>query len=215
MRIWVLIGFCLLLHLSNGQSLKRLKINGHYSYEDSVKVVKAFQTAQEAVELMYEAVERIWYVAPGDWEHRDDIRKKHWEEEPHFVAWLGSSEKMKMARRRILRIRKRMSRKVTLHITKQNRGRCRGWISAWTIPYGKVRITLCEDYFLYRTHLQDKIIIHEMGHEAGMPFHRHIHGCRAARRAAISNPNNVAKRSPENYAWLAMSFLGLECRDRY
>lgn len=215
MRIWILIGFCLLVHLSSGQSLKRLKINGHYSYEDSVQVIKAYQTAQEAVELMYEAIEKIWYVAPEDWEHRDDIRKKHWEEEAHFVAWLGSSEKMKMARRRILRIRKRMSRKVTLHITKQNRGRCRGWISAWTIPYGKVRITLCEDYFLYRTHLQDKIIIHEMGHEAGMPFHRHIHGCRAARRAAISNPNNVAKRSPENYAWLAMSFLGLECRDRY
>lgn len=213
MRILILIGFCLIVYCAQGQSLKRLKVNGHYSYEDSIMAVKAYQTAQEAVELMYEAMEKIWYVAPDDWVHRDDIRKKNWEDDPHFVTWLGSSEKMKMARRRIMRVRKRLSRKVTLHITKQNRGRCRGWISAWTIPYGRVRITLCEDFFIYRTHLQDKVIVHEIGHEAGMPFHRHIHGCRAAKRAAISNPNNVAKRSPENYAWLAMSFLGLKCSD--
>ncbi len=214
MRIWILIGFCLTGSLSHGQSLNRLKINGPYGYNDSLMVVKAYQTAQEAVELMSEAMEKIWYVDARDWANREEIRRKRWEEDPHFVTWLGSSEKMKMARKRILRIRKRLSRKVTLHVSKQNRGRCRGWISAWTIPYGKVRITLCEDFFIYRTHLQDKIIIHEMGHEAGMPFHRHIHGCRAARRAAISNPNNVAKRSPENYAWLAMSFLGLDCRER-
>lgn len=213
MRIWILIGFCLIVCCAQGQSLKRLKVNGNYSYEDSIMAVKAYQTAQEAVELMYEAMEKIWYVAPEDGVNRDAIRKKNWEDDPHFVTWLGSSEKMKMARRRIMRIRKRLSRKVTLHITKQNRGRCRGWISAWTIPYGRVRITLCEDYFIYRTHLQDKVIVHEIGHEAGMPFHRHIHGCRAAKRAAISNPNNVAKRSPENYAWLAMSFLGLKCSD--
>lgn len=213
MRTWILIGFCFLECAALGQSIDRLKINGKYSYNDSVTVVTAFQTAQEAVALMYEAIESIWYVAPEDWAHREALRKKRWEEDEHFVTWLGSSEKMKMARRRILRIRKRMSRKVTLHVTKQNRGRCRGWISAWTIPYGKVRITLCEDFFIYRTHLQEKVLIHEMGHEAGMPFHRHIHGCRTAKRAAISNPNHVAKRSPENYAWLAMSFLGLKCSD--
>ena len=214
MRIWILTGFCFFVSCAQGQSLRQLKINGYYTYQDSIAIVKAYQTAQEAVELMYEAIEKIWYVAPEDWDHRNDIRKKNWEEEQHFVRWLGSSEKMNMARRRILRIRKRMSQKVILHVTKRNRGRCRGWISAWTIPYGKVRITLCEDFFIYRTHLQDKIIIHEMGHEAGMLFHRHIHGCRAARLAAISNPNHVAKRSPENYAWLAMSFLGLECGER-
>lgn len=215
MRTWILfLGLCFIGNLAFGQAIDRLKINGRYSYKDSVAVVKSFLTAQEAVELMYQAMESIWYVTPENWEHREDIRKMNWEEDEHFVTWLGSAEKMKMARRRILRIRKRMSRKVTFHVTKQNRGRCRGWISAWTIPYGKVRITLCEDFFIYRTHLQEKIMIHEMGHEAGMPFHRHIHGCRAARRAAISNLNHVAKRSPENYAWLAMSFLGLECRDR-
>lgn len=213
MRNAILAGLCLFGSFAQGQSLNRLKINGHFTYEDSVVVVRAYQTAQEAVELMYEAMEEIWYVAPEDQDHKESVREKKWLEEPHFTTWLGSPENMKMARRRIHRIRKRLSRKVILHITKQNRGRCRGWISAWTIPYGRVRITLCEDYFIYRTRLQDKIIVHEIGHEAGMPFHRHIHGCRSARRAAISNPRNIAKRSPENYAWLAMSFLGLQCRE--
>lgn len=213
MRIWILIGLCHLGYVSSGQTIDRLKINGRYTYEDSASAVMAFQTAQEAVALMYEAMESIWYVRPEDWAHREALRNKKWEEDEHFVTWLGSSDKLKMARRRILRIRRRMSKKVVLHVTKQNRGRCRGWISAWAIPYGRVRITLCEDFFIYRTHLQEKVIIHEMGHEAGMPFHRHIHGCRTAKRAAISNPNHVAKRSPENYAWLAMSFLGLKCSD--
>ena len=213
MRNVILIGFCVIGSFSYGQSLDRLKINGHYTYEDSIVVVKAYQTAQEAVELMYEAMENIWYVPPEDIAHKEAIREKNWEEEPHFVTWLGSPEKMKLARKRIHRIRKRLSKKVTLHITKQNRGRCRGWISAWTIPYGRVRITLCEDFFIYRTRLQDKVLIHEIGHEAGMPFHHRIHGCRSARRAAISNAHNITKKSPENYAWLAMSFLGLNCRD--
>jgi hypothetical protein len=98
-----------------------------------------------------------------------------------------------------------------LEVRKENKGRCTGWISAWTIPFGKVRVRLCEDFFVYRTHLQEKILIHEAGHEAGLLFHRKIHGCRAAKRAANSSKSNTAKRSAENYAWLAMSYLGLEC----
>ena len=103
---------------------------------------------------------------------------------------------------------------MVLKITKENRGRCRGWISAWTIPFGKTNIRLCEDYFIYRTHLQEKILVHEMGHEAGLMFHRHIHGCRSALKAAEQDHNNLAKRSPENYAWLAMSYVGLTCNRR-
>ena len=197
MREWLAVCFCVLGLYAQSQSVSRLRIKGQYDESDSLVVARAYSTAQEAVELMYEEMEHIWYVAPENWADRNAIREQKWRDSDHFVTWLGAAEQIKRARKRILRIRKRLSREVTLHITKQNRGRCKGWISAWTIPYGAVRITLCEDFFIYRTHLQDKVIVHEIGHEAGMPFHRHIHGCRAARRAALSDQKNIAKRSPE------------------
>ena len=110
----------------------------------------------------------------------------------------------------ISKIHSKFNKKFILEVTKGNTVRCRGWISAWTIPFGKVKIRLCEDFFIYRTHLQDKIIVHELGHEAWILFHRRIHGCRAAHRAALLN-TQTSKRSVENYAWLAMSYVGLTC----
>ena len=75
MRTWIFLGLCFIGNLAFGQTIDRLKINGRYSYGDSVAVVTSFQTAQEAVELMYEAMESIWYVTPENWEHREDIKE--------------------------------------------------------------------------------------------------------------------------------------------
>ncbi len=189
-----------------------LIIKGDYSQRDSIRISQAFSVARAAVNQMQTAMNEIWQAGSGTGIDSRQARRQRWEEEQFFVQWLGQPEKIGLVNRRIKKFGKKFEKKITLQVTRQNKGRCSGWISAWAIPFGKVRITLCEDFFIYRTHLQEKTLIHEIGHETGIFFHRKIHGCRAARRAAASK-NNVAKRSTENYAWLAMSYTGLECRN--
>ena len=192
------------------QSGVNLVLKGDFTYQDSIQIISAYAGAKSAVEKMYTSMNSLWIVPTGSNQNKKEIRKERWENEEPFGKWLGEPEKIGMARRRINRIRSKYQHKMILVVTKENKSRCKGWISAWTIPYGKVRIRLCDDFLKYRTHLHEKTLIHELGHEIGMPFHRKIHGCWTAERAARSS-KNVAKRSPENYAWLAMSFLGLEC----
>lgn len=193
------------------QTLDNLTIKGDYTVEDSVNITEAFLNAYQAVVDMHAAVEEIWRVKGNADLSKRDMRHKLWLEDSAFVEWLGQPNKVGMVHRRIDRMQSKFGKRFILEVTKENKGRCHGWISAWTIPYGKVRIRLCEDYFRYRTHLQEKILIHELGHEVGMLFHRKVHGCWAARRAAASRNNHIVKRSPENYAWLAMHYFGMEC----
>ena len=195
--------------VSSGQSLNQLVLSGDYTRADSVQIIEAYLNASDAAGQMGEGMAKIWKVNPENGD-RNQLRKQRWTENPAFVKWLGPPEHIRLAKRKIRKIVGKFEKKITLVVTKDNRGRCHGWISAWAIPFGKVKIRLCEDFFFYRTHLQEKVIVHEMGHESGILFHRKIHGCRAAGRAARSD-HNIAKRSTENYAWLAMSYLGKEC----
>ena len=165
-------------------------------------MTEAYLDARRAVNYMRDEMESIW---------NSTDREQSWNDNEAFVKWLGSSEKMGSAKRKIYRIHKKFQKKFVLEVTRKNKGRCTGWISAWTIPYGRVRIRLCEDFFIYRTHLQEKILIHEVGHEAGMFSHHRIHNCRSARRAAFARTRSKAKQSPENFAWLAMHFINLTC----
>lgn len=185
-------------------------MEGDYSKADSIRITEAYATAKKAVGHMYDAMNLIWEGSPGVDKNIKVQRQERWMNQEHFTTWLGQPEKIGLAYRRIKKIHSKFNKKVVLLTIKENKGKCRGWISAWAIPFGKVKIRLCEDFFIYRTHLQEKVLIHEMGHEAGILFHRRIHGCRVGKRAA-SSKKNVAKRSTENYAWLAMSYLGLEC----
>jgi len=210
MRYFLFITLLALSTVSKAQSLDNLILRGDYTTEDSIQITNAYLNAYQAVDKMNRAMNAIWKVEGLPGQEKKAIREKRWRNEDAFMHWLGGPEKMEMAKRRIKRVHSKYQRKMMLKVTKKNRGRCRGWISAWTIPFGKVKIRLCDDYLKYRTHLNEKTLIHELGHEAGMPFHRKIHGCWAAQRAAKSS-NNIAKRSPENYAWLAMSYVGLDC----
>ncbi len=190
---------------SFSQSLDQLEIRGNYTSIDSVQAVEAYLQARKAVELMYLDMLSI----------KNSINEnEEWIKSIAFEKWLGSSKKSGISYRRIKQIHSKFqNRKVVLYVTKKNRGRCTGWISAWTLPHGKINIRLCEDFFMYRTNLQEKVLVHEMGHETGLLSHHRIHGCRAALRAASNDPN-LAKRSTENYAWLAMSYIGIECISR-
>lgn len=211
MKCGIVIFGCLLTLASVGQNRCNLTIRGDYTSSDSIAIVEAFDVAQDAVLRMKKGMDNIWNVPATTYEAREAKRKSRWESNPLFMKWLGSPVKMNSARKKIERIHAKFDKNITIQVIKQNKGRCTGWISAWTLPFGRVKIRLCEDYFIYRTHLQEKILIHEMGHEAGLLFHRRIHGCRAAKRAALSTFKHVAKKSTENYAWLAMGFMGLDC----
>ena len=185
--------------------MKNLILHGEFSEVDSLNITESFFAAKEAVDSLFILTNALYQ--DGD---KDSIIEK-WNQNEHFSRWLSNPSKLKSVRRKINRIHSKFQKQVHLVVIRKDRGRCHGWISAWTLPYGKVKIRLCDDFLKYRTHLQEKTIIHEMGHEAGMLYHHRIHGCWAAERAAGSAHNKV-KRSPENYAWLAASLLGLECK---
>ncbi|MFK7954338.1 MAG: M35 family metallo-endopeptidase [Ekhidna sp.] len=189
-----------------GQPLGQLTIKGDYTTQDSIQIAEAYIQARKAVGLLYQNMISI----------RDSrtSAEKDWIANKAFSKWLGSAESMNRSFRRIKKIHSKFNKSMTLFVTKKNRGRCTGWISAWTLPYGQIKIKLCEDFFMYRTHLQEKVLVHEIGHETGLLSHHRIHGCRAALRAATNDPG-LAKRSTENYAWLAVSYLGIECTSPY
>lgn len=203
--------FIPILNIS-AQSNQKIILKGTYTPDDSIQVVKSYLKAKLAVTQLNDAMNDIWNI-DADPNERKLKRQESWNLDPRFEKWLGTSDNLGAVNRRINRINAKFNKTVTFKIIKENKGRCIGWISAWTLPFGKVNIRLCEDFFIYRTHLQEKIVIHEMGHEAGMLSHHRIHGCRSALRAAGALRKNKAIKSPENYAWLAMSYLGLGCRN--
>ena len=211
MKLIVTIYLCAFCMICHGQSIDKLILRGDYSSRDSIQVTRAYLNANRAVDKMYIAMKAIWTVGPRAAQSKKCLRKERWGNDAAFMTWLGQPEKMRMAFRRIRKIHAKYKRKIFIEVTKENKGSCNRWTSAWTIPFGKVKIRLCESYFKYRTNLHEKTLIHELGHEAGMLLDRKIHSCWRAQRAAGSRNKNIAKKSPENYAWLAMSYLGLQC----
>lgn len=197
--------------LCQAQSVSNLVLAGEYSTRDSIQVTDAYLNALKAVNRMYTAMNLIWEVERQDGQNKKSLRQEKWEREEAFMTWMGQPRKIRMVYRKIKKIHSKFDKKVILDMSQSNSGRCKRWISAWTMPFGKVKIRLCINYLKYRNHLQEKTLVHELSHEAGMLYHKKIHGCWRAQRAAESIRSNVAKRSPENYAWLAMSYIGQQC----
>lgn len=208
MRETLTVLFILYCSFVLAQSETKLVLSGDYSKQDSVEIVQAFVIAQNAIEAMYEAFDEVWTV--GSEKNKKERRFANWQQDEHLMKWLGEPDKIRMVRRRIRRIYNKSQKKVLLKVSDYGKGNCQTWVSAYTWPYGKVKIVLCPNYLKYRKHLRSKTIVHELAHEAGMLFDKHIQGCWWARRAAASS-SNFAKGRPENYAWLAVSYLGQDC----
>ncbi|MFY0685845.1 MAG: hypothetical protein JXQ90_01700 [Cyclobacteriaceae bacterium] len=197
--------------LAQSQDVPNLILKGDFSERRAKEITHAFVLAEQAVEEMKLTMDEIWEVDGNEEMVHHLQRKVKWENNNEFMTWLGRAERIGMVRRKINRIHKQFKGNVTLEMVADNKGRCAGWIGAWTIPFGRTKIRICDAFFEHRTHLHEKILIHEMGHEAGMFLHHRIHICWIARRAAAYARNNVVKRSPENYAWLAATYLGMRC----
>lgn len=199
--------------ICTGQSIDNLKLQGDYSSEDSVNITLAYINARQAVERMDIAMSEIWDVESTGGESKKDIRKTRWANNTYFTTWLGTSAKMGKGRRTIRRMNSKFEGSFIMEVTKEDEGRCGRFVSAWAVPYGKVKIRLCRNFVNFGSNNQTKTLIHEIGHEAGLLFDRGVYHCGSA-KSVVEKTSNRAKRSPENYAWLAMSYLGVECKSR-
>ncbi|MDA0194950.1 MAG: hypothetical protein O2951_07865 [Bacteroidetes bacterium] len=197
--------------ICNGQSIDNMIIKGSFTSQDSILITSAYLNANQAVQHMYNAVKSIWEIEGEQEKSTKSQRKERWQNDETFVKWLGQPRNIGMAYRKIRKIHSKFNGKFILEVTKEDKGRCNRWVGAWAAPYGNVKITLCRNFFNVNALLSGKFLIHELGHEAGMLSHRKIYSCQAAIIAASSNENNRSLQNPENYAWLAMSYLGLEC----
>ncbi len=188
-------------------------MKGNYSYQDSVNITNAYLSARATVEEMYNAIEYIWMVNESTEKSIKSEREERWRADENFMAWLGDPIKIGKARRKIGKIHSKFQQEITLQVIKNDESRCGRFVSAWTVPCGKVK-RLYQNFVNFNTSHQAKTIIHELGHEAGLLFDRGVYRCRSAKSVAANTNKNRATRRPENYAWLAMSYLNYGCSAR-
>ena len=196
-----------------GQVSGCIVLQGDFSREDAIHIVRSYTQAQKAVNQMYNAMHSIWNVQSQEGKSKMELRAERWRTDETFMKWLGEPSHMKLVAKNIRRIHHKFDKKFTLEVVVDDEKRCNRWKGAWAVPYGRVKIRLCRNYLNMRDDQSAKFLIHEVGHETGMLFHKDIYNCRDVLQAAASQAHE-AKRSPETYAWLAMSYLGLECFSR-
>lgn len=197
--------------LANGQPTDKLVLKGNYSSQDSIDITNAYYNAKIAVEHMYDAMNAIWTVDHASSKSENEQRIEHWRADEDFMRWLGEPSNMGKTNRTIKKLHKKFQGKFMLEIVKEDEGRCGRFVSAWALPYGKVKIRLCRNFINFGPNNQAKTMIHELGHEVGLLFDRGVYRCRSAKSVAANTQKNRAQQRPENYAWLAMSYLGMEC----
>ena len=197
-----------------GQPPKRIALQGDFTREDSAHVVRSYIQAQKAVDQMYIAMRSIWDVSPQPGKSTMTLRAERWRKDGTFMQWLGEPARMRLVARNIRKIHRKFDKKFILEVVKVDEGRCNRWTGAWAVPHGRVKIRLCLNFLNTRIDMSSKFLIHEVGHETGLFFHQDLFRCHDVLQAAASQSDD-AKRSPETYAWLAMSYVGLECNSRW
>jgi hypothetical protein len=213
MKLLIPVVLSFMFTVCSGQSPTNFVLKGNYTREDSIHIVSSYVQAQHAVDQMYQAVNAIWNVSVQSGQRKKTLRAERWRSDETFTKWVGEPTHMNLVARNIRRIHHKFDKKFILEVVKDDEGRCNRYVGAWAVPYGRVRLRLCRNYLNFQSDQSAKILIHEVGHEAGMLFHKDLFSCRDVLQAAAAN-NDEAKRSPETYAWLAMSYRGLECFQR-
>lgn len=214
MKLLLTFLFSIIGIITYGQPLQKLILMGDYTYQDSIKITNAYLKAGVAVEEMYNAMENIWNFKEVSGKSKKAQREERWKADKEFMTWLGNPDNIGKAHRKINKMHVKFQSKFILEVIKEDEGRCGRFVSAWAIPYGKLKIRLCRNFLNFRPHNQEKVLIHELGHEAGLLFDRGVYRCGSALSVAANPKKNRATRRPENYAWLAMSYLGVECNSK-
>jgi hypothetical protein len=218
MKFVIFLILTVLCSASYGQAPGRFKLQGDFSKEDSVHILRSYTQAHQAADRLYDAMISVWDVSDMSADNglrKMDVRAERWRKDETFMMWLGEPDHMRLVARNIRRIHRKFDRKkFTLEVVKEDEGRCNRWVGAWAAPYGRVKIRLCRNFLNMRSDQAAKVLVHEVGHETGMLFHQDLFSCRDVLKAATEQ-SDEAKRSPETYAWLAMSYMGLDCNSRW
>ena len=210
MKLLISLSLCVSCSVVLAQKRGHLVLQGNFSKEDSVHIVSSYVQARNAVAQMYTAMLAIRDATPGQGETKKSIRAGQWINDEAFTKWLGRPENMRLVFRNIRKIHHKFDSKFIFEVVKVDEGRCNRFVGAWAVPYGRMKIRLCRNFLNMPVDHGAKILIHEVGHETGILFHQDLFSCRAVLRAAASH-DMKARRSPETYAWLAMSYEGLDC----
>ena len=187
-----------------------LKLTGDFTREDSTHIIRAYLLSQKSVDEMYAAMRVIRDAPKEDGKSRMESRAEQWRKDKTFMKWMGEPTNLQRVTRNIRKIHRKFDKKFILEVVKEDNGRCNRFVGAWAVPYGRVKIRLCRNFLNSREEISAKFLVHEVGHEAGMLFHQKLFSCRDVLRAAVDQYDE-AKRSPETYAWLAMSYAGVDC----
>jgi len=214
MKLILVACMVLLPLIALAQSTEKLVLKGDYSMKDSIAITTAYLTANTAVNEMYNAMSTIWHVDELSENSKKHQRAENWRANKDFMIWLGEPTHIHKAYKKIKKINSKFNKPFILEVIKNNEGRCGRFVSAWAVPYGKVKIRLCRNFVNFDTKNQSKTIIHELAHEAGLLFDRGVYRCGAAKSVAANKNKNRAAKRPENYAWLAMNYLGFGCVSR-
>lgn len=214
MKLLLTFVFSTICIIAQGQLLHKLILKGDYTYQDSINITNAYLNASLAVEEMKTAMENIWTFNEVSGKSKKSQREERWKADKDFMTWLGNPSNIGKTHRKINKMYAKFQGKFILEVIKEDEGRCGRFISAWAMPYGKVKIRLCRNFLNFGPHNQEKVLIHELGHEAGLLFDRGVYRCGSALSVAANPKKNRATHRPENYAWLAMSYLGVECNSR-
>lgn len=200
----LILFFLLFLQTANLLS-QNIRFND-FAESDSVlidSISKAFNLAAQSINESYEHNRHRFYDEKKLREDCIDL----WNSDTLLITWFGKvneKSEIQFILKRIRKFQKRINKKAVLKMHYKNKGLCKGTRHAWTIPYGKVKIHLCNQ-FTYKSYRHwVKIFIHEIGHESGILFHRDIYWYSSALRCARDNPWK-ARRNPENYAYYLMS----------
>ena len=187
---------------SNGQKL-HFKDKSSKFLTKQEAVFRAFSHSQRSILLSKNYLDSVL-----DRENSETLIHT-WKKEPLLNKWFGKDldrNQIKKVLKRIDKLVKKTNRDVYFKIpNKFSSGLCKGSRHAWTIPFGKVKIHLCQQFFYKSNRHWTKIFIHELAHETGILFHQKVYWKGAALQAATENPER-AIRNPENYAYFIMEF---------
>jgi len=163
--------------IADGQSVDKLLLKGNYTHNDSLHITRSYINSRTAVKHMYNAMNTIWTTEKIASKSKKEQREERWRADNDFMLWLGEPSKMGKARRKINKIQAKFQNEFILEVVKEDKGKCGRFVSAWSVPYGKVKIRLCRNFMNFGPQNQAKTIIHEVGHEAGLFFDRGVYMC--------------------------------------
>lgn len=200
--------------------IKEIKVKKDAKGNDNLSKTKrneirgADAKAEKLIGKVWKEIDKIYEKKGKD---KDKKRKDAWLKNERFKTWLGeekvTNEEIKDVRRRVKKIKDKIEKGIKYVVIKEQTGKnshgCDSKTDAyvWGPIHGK-KIYLCPGWFQkYGRMERASILIHEIVHKLGLfgQGHHKAESYDEAKRLAKNNPKK-ARKSPENYRYLALSY---------